>query len=62
MQWLNKTPKDTMIFSEETGPSAFEWHMDASFAAHPDFRSHTGGSARFGGGQGCPINIGESKS
>jgi hypothetical protein len=27
-----------------------KWHVDASFAVHPDFRSHTGGVMTYGGG------------
>ncbi|CAJ1946065.1 unnamed protein product [Cylindrotheca closterium] len=27
-----------------------KWMIDASFAVHPDFKSHTGGTLSFGGG------------
>ncbi|CAJ1929674.1 unnamed protein product [Cylindrotheca closterium] len=30
--------------------SSMKWMMDASFAVHPDFKSHTGGTLSFGGG------------
>lgn len=46
-----------MTFDASEGLSTFEWCTDASFAVHPDFRSHTGGLGKFGGGQGCPINV-----
>ena len=57
MKWLHKTRDDAMTFDASKGLKTFEWHINASFAAHPDFWSHTGGSRRFGGGQGCPINV-----
>ena len=31
------------------------WWIDASFAVHPDYRSHTGASMTMG--RGCPINM-----
>jgi hypothetical protein len=37
------------------GINKVEWFIDASFAVHPDFRSHTGAIVRFGGGLGSPI-------
>ena len=46
-----------MTFGASEGVSAFEWCIDASFVAHPVFRSHTGASGRFGGGAGCLINV-----
>ena len=57
MRWLFKTRKDVMTFDARLGLALFEWFIDASFAVHPDFRSHTGGSGRFEGGLGCPINV-----
>ena len=56
MQWLHKTKDDTMTFRARKGLNTFEWYIDASFAVHPDFQSHTGGSRRFAGWTGCPIN------
>ena len=35
--------------------NTLQWWVDASFAVHQDFKSHTGGS--FSLGKGCPINI-----
>jgi hypothetical protein len=32
-----------------------KWYVDASFAVHPDFRSHTGGVATFG--KGAPYSM-----
>ena len=46
-----------MTFDTSKGLNTFEWYIDASFAVYPDFWSHTGGSRRFGGGWGCPINV-----
>ena len=46
-----------MTFDARLRLTLFEWFIDASFAVHPDFRSHTGGSGRFEGGLGCPIDV-----
>ncbi|CAJ1953765.1 unnamed protein product [Cylindrotheca closterium] len=32
------------------GNNLLEWYVDASFAVHPDFKSHTGGVMTMGGG------------
>ena len=55
MKYLSSTKNDVMTLSAENGISTIEWHIDASFAVHPDFRSHTGATMRFAGGKGCPI-------
>jgi hypothetical protein len=31
--------------------------VDASFAVHPDFKSHTGATMKFGDGEGAPQSI-----
>ena len=56
MKYLNCTKNDTLLLSADEGLSTIEWFIDASFAVHPDFKSHTGASMRFGGGKGCPLN------
>jgi hypothetical protein len=56
MKYLNCTKDDTLSLSADEGLSTIEWFIDASFAVHPDFKSHTGASMRFGGGKGCPLN------
>ena len=37
--------------------NVIKWHIDASFAVHPDFRSHTGGNVFFEGGGGAVQTI-----
>lgn len=36
-------------------PPAINWWVDASFAVHPDLRSHTGATMTLG--RGCPVSI-----
>lgn len=48
---------DVMIFDASKGVSAFKRHITASFAVHPNFRSHPGRSGKFGGRKGHPINM-----
>ena len=37
-----------------------KWHVDASQAAHPDMKSHTGGAMTLG--QGCIHNVSAQQS
>jgi hypothetical protein len=46
---LNGTREDKLYLSAEN-LHVIKWHVDASFAVHPDFRSHTGGVMTYGGG------------
>ena len=39
----NGTVEDKLTLSATKGVSHAEWFIDAAFAVHPDFRSHTGG-------------------
>jgi hypothetical protein len=32
------------------GSKSLEWHVDAAFAVHPDFKSHTGATMMLGEG------------
>ena len=57
MKYLSSTRKDTLKLSAGDGINKLEWFIDASFAVHPDFRSHTGATFRFGGGLGSPIQM-----
>ena len=50
MKFLNGTKNKTLLFSADKGISMITWHIDASFAVHPDFWSHTGATMRFAGG------------
>ena len=55
MQFLNCTLGDKLVLSAENGINTIEWHIDASFAVYPDFKSHTGATMMLAGGRGCPI-------
>jgi hypothetical protein len=46
LKYLNGTRSDDLILSVDD-PSVVKWFVDASFAVHPDFRSHTGGMMTF---------------
>ena len=41
MRYLNGTRNDKLILSADD-IHMIKWYVDASFAVHPDFRSHTG--------------------
>ena len=49
LSYLNGTRKDVLILSADH-PLVIKWFVDAAFAVHPDFRSHTGGIMTLGGG------------
>ena len=49
LRFLNRTRKDKLALSAEN-VSVIKWCVDAAFAVHPDFKSHTGGIATFGVG------------
>jgi hypothetical protein len=49
MRYLNGTREDVLTLSVDD-PHIIKWHVDASFAVHPDFRSHTGGVMTYGQG------------
>jgi len=53
MKYLNGTRTDKLILSTDKGIYNVEWYIDAAFAVHPDFKSHTGGVMRFTGGKGA---------
>ena len=57
MKWPHKTPNDVKNFNGSKRVSVFGCCTDASFAVHPNFRTHTGGLDRFGGGRGFSINM-----
>ena len=54
MRFLKKTQNDILTLSAD-GSNSLLWHVDASFAVHPDFRSHTG--ATFSMGRGAITSI-----
>jgi hypothetical protein len=49
MRYLNGTREDVLCLSVDD-LHVIKWHVDASFAVHPDFRSHTGGVMTYGRG------------
>ena len=49
MRFLNGTKEDVLTLSVDD-LHVIKWHVDASFAVHPDFRSHTGGVMTYGQG------------
>ena len=49
MKFLLQTKQDRLSLSAD-GTGKLEWHVDASFAVHPNMRSHTGITLTMGGG------------
>ena len=49
MLFLHSTKKDKLILSVDD-LHVIKWWIDASFAVHPDFKSHSGLTMSFGGG------------
>ena len=49
MEFLNTTQDDVLTLSSN-GQGIITWHLDAAFAVHKDFRSHTGATMSLGSG------------
>jgi hypothetical protein len=49
MRYLKQTRNDKLTLRAD-GSGVLHWHVDASFAVHPDFRSHTGANFTMGKG------------
>ena len=49
LQFLKRTKAATLTLKAE-GLLQLKWYWDASFATHPDFKSHTGGALTLGKG------------
>ena len=49
LKHINGTSKERLILSAND-LQVIKWYVDASFAVHPDFKSHTGGVMTMGGG------------
>ena len=49
MKYLKQTINDCLTLQAD-GSGKLHWHVDAAFAVHPDFRSHTGGTLTMGKG------------
>ena len=54
MKFLNSTADDVLTLSAEN-LHVIKWYVDAAFAVHPDFKSHTGGAMTYG--HGVPISM-----
>jgi hypothetical protein len=54
LQYLNGSRDEVLILSADD-LRIIKWFVDASFAVHPDFKSHTGGTMTFG--QGSVISV-----
>jgi hypothetical protein len=54
MKYINGTRKDKLILAADN-LHVIKWYVDAAFAVHPDFKSHTGGSMTYG--QGTPMSM-----
>jgi len=50
MRYLHSTPKWHLSLSADN-LQTIKWYVDASFAVHPDFKSHTGAAMTMG--EGC---------
>jgi hypothetical protein len=50
LKYLNGTRSDNFVLSADDLLSVVKWFVDASFAVHPNFCSHTGGMMMFGQG------------
>jgi hypothetical protein len=51
---INGTRKDVLTLAADD-LRVVKWYVDASFAVHPDFKSHTGASMTYG--EGAPITM-----
>ena len=49
LKFLNGTRDDALTLSADD-LGVIKWYVDAAFAVHPDFKSHTGASMTFGRG------------
>ena len=49
LQFLKETVKDKLMLRAH-GSGCLEWHCDAAFTWHDDFRSHTGSTFLMGNG------------
>jgi hypothetical protein len=54
LHYLNGTRKDVLVLGIDD-IAVVKWFVDASFAVHPDFKSHTGACATLG--TGAPISM-----
>ena len=55
MNFLRATEDDIAVMSADNSTTV-KWHVDASFAVHKDFRSHTGATMSLGLGTICSVS------
>jgi hypothetical protein len=53
MKYLNGT-RDLRLTLSADKLNCIKWYVDTRFAVHPDFKSHTGITMKFGDGEGAP--------
>jgi hypothetical protein len=56
MKYLNGTRELKLTLSADN-LHCIKWYVDASFAVHPDYKSHTGATMSYGGGDGAVQSI-----
>jgi hypothetical protein len=56
LQYVNGTRNDVLTLAADDSMQVVKWYVDASFAVHPDFKSHTGATMTFFG-KGAPITM-----
>jgi hypothetical protein len=49
LKYINGSQKDKLVLGAQD-LSVVKWYVDASFAVHPDYKSHTGAVMTFGHG------------
>ena len=55
LEFLHATHGDELTIGADN-LHVIKWYIDAAFAVHPDFKSHTGGCATLGHGAAIPIS------
>ena len=56
MKWLYCTQDDVRRIDTTQDINVIKWNIDASFAVHPDFKSHTGATMTFENEEGGAIH------
>jgi hypothetical protein len=56
MKYLNGT-RDRKLTLSADNLHCIKWYVDASFAVHPDYKSHTGATLSYGDGDGAAQSI-----
>ena len=52
VDYLKGTQEKLLVLCINNDIPIAKWYVDAAFAVHPDFRSHTGGLLKFGHASG----------